>query len=426
MYVEPIYIKVGGTGQYDPAVGVTDIVVPALKGVSYYPERIGYGTLSPTSYEKLASGGIRLLGSLVTEANGEYVFHRSALPAAYGPSSYTNGFNFQKVLSAMYGRIGWYGDSPRSGRFFEQFHAIVSKANLKAVLPEMADNQFLSTLQDVERGIILRALNGVFNEPELIDDLTLFDSDEEGEKAITNTGKFVGVRFKLPNDNRFAARVSSVSLLFDSDVTFNLYLFSGSIKAPLMVKEVAAQEWTQVSVSLDDLVLNFIGENHKGGWFYLGYFQDDLGTAKAIDEDHCGERRAKVFCWDFFETVHNGLEFDKNTTNGQYTYGLNLEVSSFYDHTRVITQNAHVFDEIIGLQMAAYVVEMAIHGARSNKDQRINEAAAGKLYNDLNMAGPTQDLPFTTGLKVQIDRELTKLKKRFFPRPTPQSVTVCS
>lgn len=324
----------------------------------------------------------------------------------------------------MVGRLSWRGESSRSGRHYEGFHATATKANLRAVMPEATDNQFALDLQELERDQILRVLNGVFNDPELIDDIILFDRDEDGDQEITNTGKFVGVRFKLPADSKYAVRITSASLLFNEDVTFNLYLFSGSIKQPLMVKEVSAEAGSQGSVDLD-IVLNFLGQNNKGGWYYLGYFQNDLGAAKAIDENYCRTNRAAIFGWEFFETTHTGFEFDKNTAGGSSTYGLNLEVSSFFDHTRTITQNAHVFDEIMGLQMAAYCIEMAIHTTRSNKDQRITAEANGKLYNDLNMAGPTQEMPFTTGLKVQIDRELTKLKKRFFPKQKAQSITVC-
>src|SRR5207237_337633 len=113
-----------------------------------------------------------------------------ALTAVEG--SYTNGYNLQKVIAALFARLGWKqpekAGSPaidvvnaqsNSGRYFNDgsFHALVTIENIKACMEEAGAtdlnlNSYLNTLQ---QSIILRALNAVFDGPERIEEVKLFE-----------------------------------------------------------------------------------------------------------------------------------------------------------------------------------------------------------------------------------------------------------
>jgi hypothetical protein len=109
---KPIYILVGGNGPYDPAAGTTDVLMPSLKGLDFYVEAPGYGPIPYEDYSSLSAGGFRLVRTFI---DGDvYWIHITGLIYANDTTgNYTNGFDFNKVVTALFGRIGWM-QSPAS------------------------------------------------------------------------------------------------------------------------------------------------------------------------------------------------------------------------------------------------------------------------------------------------------------------------
>lgn len=355
--------------------------------------------------------------------------------------AYTNGFDLTKVMDALVGRIGWRvqdgitptapNDGSKSGRYFQDFHSSVNLKSLKQTQSDrgMDDAAFNLWLKSLQEGVILRCLNGVFKKPELLDNTLLFDRLVYNDQPISNSGNFVGVRFKIPAEN-ISLRINAISLLFTEAKTFKLYLFHDTKALPLWSQDVTTvandQKTIKPVVVIDqvdptpdiilDLVINTRWSDVKGGYYYLGYFQDDLGTCQAIwEQPHF--LPAYCFGYGFIQTKKTGVEvFDKRTVSvTNQTYGLNMDVTSFRDHTNSILRNAHLFDEVLGLQMASQCVEHYIHSGRSNGEQRVNAEQGKMLYTDLNQEQPSQEIPFTTGLKGQIRRELKQISDTFFP-----------
>lgn len=436
---KPIYIKVGGSGPYDPAAGATDCNIPALAGMDIYLDNV-----APALYTVLSTGGFRVTTPFVL--NAEFFVMQSGIAYGTDATNYTNGFDFNQVISALFGRLGWKqptGTNPvinstnliaKSGRRFNDgsFHSLVTLQNIKATMEQEAasDADFNTYIEGLQRSIILRSLNGIFNQPEFIHQTLLYERFGYMDTPIENSGKFVGVRIKVPPAADMAVQLDSVALYFTEAATFNLYLFNDAKLAPVWTGSVTTVANTQTIVNLTDIVLNHIGGNNHGGVFYFGYFQDDIGTAKAIRESASRFKTSTPYSATMIEVEATGANnFDRNNIGFSIfqTYGINLHISVFRDHTQQIVRKAALFDNIIGLQMAAQTVEQIMYNRRSNGDERVLRDNASSLQAslDLNGVAPISDGPQTTGLKQQITAELKRMKDNFFEKPKAMSVGIC-
>lgn len=436
---KPIQITVGGSGPYDPAAGSVSAIIPILTGFEFYVEGRGVGALSYSEWERRNTGGFNLLNG-ITFTNGDtYTIHLTGgFALGTDLTSYTNGYNLNKVLSALMGRIGWkqpgISGSPvldatnllsKSGRYFNDgsFHPLVTIANIKSCIEEIGAsdvnlNAYLTTLQ---KSIIMRCLNGVFDGPEIVEEARIFERYGYNDQLITNSGKFAGYMIDVANANDAGCQLDTVTLYFNAAATFNLYLFKDGIPAPIKTIEVTTEENSLVTVPLIDVVLNT-------GKYYFGYFQDDLGNCQAIREQVNCWNKTLLFAASPLMADATGLtSFDRdNRTYGGEPYGLNLEMSSFRDYTRQIERKANMFDEMIGLQMAYCVIEQVLYAARSNSTERILKDQVEKLGIQLDLTGaaPISQGPKVTGLRQRIEREAKKVKELFYPKPKAQTVNL--
>src|SRR5690349_12107800 len=141
---------------------------------------------------------------------------------------YTNGFSQQKVIDALKSRLGWkqptLTGSPtlnstnlqsKSGRYFNDgsFHPVVTIDNYRSTIedPDLAEDAFNNKLEDLQASVIMQCLSQVFNEPELIDNTELFERTLNNDQLVSNSGKFVGIRFKL-SPGTVAMEIKSIAL----------------------------------------------------------------------------------------------------------------------------------------------------------------------------------------------------------------------
>jgi hypothetical protein len=443
--LQPIPIIVGAGGS-NPEAGTSVWNFPSLAGMQFYVEKIGYGTYDPELYSSLSTGGFQLIGSQF-QPDEKFWVHPTGLGYGTASGSYSNGFDFNRVIQALFGRVGWkqpvQSGSPvinatnlisKSGRYFNDgsFHSLVTIENIKRTIEEAgaSDANLNTHLESFQRAAIMRCLNSVFREPEYIEQVLLFDRLGQNDQPITNTGKFCGYEITLAPAQEYGVQIESATLLFDSDVTFNLYLFKDGKKSPLSVIEVSAVAYEATVVNFSDMVLNYIGSNTKGGRFYFGYFQDALGPAKAIQEQSCQFNTTRLFCATPVESKKNEGEYDFDRNQRSYTmqpHGLNLEMSSFRDHTNAIVRKAHLFDEVIGLTVAYMTLEQIIYAVRSNGTERVlkDQLQQIGINLDLNGAAPISDSPRIKGLNSRIEEELKRMRQSFFPKPKSQTVSLC-
>lgn len=354
--------------------------------------------------------------------------------------NYSNGFDMDLVVPALQARLGWqqptYPGAPiltspnttsLSGRYFgEDFHALCTIANIKANQEDATiDDTNLNTyLLNRQQGMIMRALNETFRKPELIEQHLLYTRLGFSDVVLPNQGNFAGWCIEIADDQSIATQITFATLYFDADATFNLYLFQDGIRGALQTIPVTVQAYKHTEVPL-----NFVLPFQTGIRFYLMYDQDELelaGTQAIRDQP---ETMAATKCFEAysiqFPKTTNGSIFNSNQR--QYPalpMGINLEVIAFKDHTQRIIRQANLFDEVQGLQMAAFAMELVNNSARTNLTARQNEQSSQQTFMELNQAFATKEVPVTPGLKSRIMAEFKRLRDTFFPPAVPVSVSM--
>jgi hypothetical protein len=440
---KPIQIVVGGGGS-NPAIGATQYVNSELQGKEFYVEKAESGPLPYANYTPLSNGGFTYPAGF--EEDAIYFVTITGVIESATNSSYTNGFNYSRVMNAMLNRIGFRQPTEtafaivnagnlvsNSGRYYNDFHALVTARNIKETQEDagISDANFNAHLESLKRAAIMRSLNGVLNIAEQIERTLIYERGYNQQvQYVTNENKFVGYEIRTPQSDEFAVQIESATLLFNDDVTFNMYLFKEGKKSPLMTIEVSAIAEEQTVVNFSDVILNYIGQNTKGARFYFGYFQDDLGSVKAIDEEYQNWNKQKCFgaIGMYSDKIDSETNFDRQNIQRTYdNFGLNLEISTFRDHTNAVVKKAHLFDELQGLQMAYNVLETILYSTSSNATERILKDQIVKAGLQLEMQGAiaTPDSPQVEGLAKRIKRETERVRKEFYPKVKSQSVSLC-
>lgn len=444
----PVQITVGGAGLYDPAAGSTECPIATLKGVTIYLEKAGTGTMPYSAYTPLTNGGFRL-NSATFQSGDTYFVHQVGVEQQNNTGNYTNGFNYQQVIGALLGRMGWrpstvanqpvlngLNTTSRSGRYFNDFHALLTINNIKAILEDKnaTDAVMNAELESWQCSSIMRGLTAVFGAPEYLEQVVLFERLGRLDTPIPNEGLFVGYEINVAKSFDKAVQIHGATMLFDSDCSVPLYLFKDGKKTPIWSQTVDVVAGEATAVTFDDLVLNYVSPNTKGGRFYFGYFQDDLGQAQAIREQIDCWNKTLCFCATpmYSKKIVGALDFDRDSHSlPNIPYGMNLEISSFSDWTPKVMQMAPLFDELVGLYMAYVVLERIIYTTRSNGTERkllegINLAAA---IADLKGSAPVSDgPPPVMGLDKRIAKEVERVRKEMVPKRknTTYNLVTCS
>lgn len=438
---KPLVITVDGAGPYDPASGTMDCIIPVKRDIDLLIERrtatFSIGFLKPSETIPLSTGGFRLAVGTFQAGDIFNVFDAGVLIAT-GGSTYTNGYNYVRVIGALFGRIGWRqatisgapvanvaNSTSRSGRYFNDFHALNSLNLVKKLIedPLATDDDINAYLENLQRAAILRSLNGLFNDRELLEMRSDFSRiREQTDRPINHTGLlFVGRRIRPVAMADVSVQIDSVGLYFEADVTFPLYLFQEGKKTPIWSGNVTAIGKEKTVVDLPDIVLGYLGSNNIGGAYYLGYFQSDLGGVRAIDEARMGYTIANCYSLEAIETVKIIGETNFNRviiTGSPWTHGLNLQFTSFRDWTNWIVKKANLFDELIGLQVTIQIVELAVQNVRSNPEERDMKLQLQQLglWTQLEGIAPgVPDGPKIAGLRDRVQRELKRVKESFYP-----------
>lgn len=197
-------------------------------------------------------------------------------------------------------------------------------------------------------------------------------------------------------------------LFFTEDVTFPLYLYNDFNFPPVFLMNVSAVAYQQVIIPLqNNILLNYLTPtNNKGGIWYLGYYQADLGTAQAIYYPIVINQFHPVVAWAFSAPVFTDplgqRNFERNIVGANnLSYGMNLEISTMVDATNNIVENPSLWGELIGLKMACRVIEicklsyqmgsiaMAIQalGGMDELNKQLNGMAADREYGRPKIVG---------------------------------------
>lgn len=368
----------------------------SLIGWDYDVERRGFGTMEEgVDYQQdTVNGGFSLLKPGDKWASSEKLFVHFEPKVSVTPPNAT-------------------------ARWFEQMHPLCTLTNLAAVIEQdlSTGTPFNNFLQDLEQGVIMTLLNGVFCEPQLIESTLIWDRQLRNDNLYSNMGKFVGYRFYVA-PGEFALQISRASFMFNGNASFNLYLFQDMKKAPLYTIPVTVTGNDETYVDLPEWILNYTSPLAQGGTFYLGYFQNDLGNVQALDQFVSRWNQSLAFGYTTFEALQITGQQDFVRIQVPYTYrtyGMNLEVQTYKDFTNRVIKNASLFDEAIGLTMACVVLGYQGYSTRTNSAERMTKEMAALIYGEINNSGKAYMLnPYVAGLKMQIQREINRIHDNFF------------
>lgn len=339
----------------------------------------------------------------------------------------TNGFDYNAVYDALKNRVLWrsQGGTSDSLRYFEDFHPL----NDTNILDEMrpSDGTTLTAyLNGLSSAVIMECLNAVYNRPQVIDQTKLcfyrLDNTVLVQQPAQNEGQFVGLKVILGKKDK-AIRFSSLELFFTETVTFNMYLYNDMTLPPVYTKSVTAQAGEQTIIDLStDVILNYLTPTiNKGGIWYFGYYQNDLGSSQAVYYPIVNSQFYAAAIWSYSAPteidIQGNRNFQRNVIgSNNLTYGLNLEVSTYVDATNTIVQAAGsgLFDELIGQVMAVRSVTNQIFSYRTNATQRnIADSRIQQLYGELNGYKADSESPYVMGLKDIVNRTIKTVKGSF-------------
>lgn len=341
----------------------------------------------------------------------------------------SNGFNAKQVLTAFKNEILWPSQgTSNSGRYFTDFHPICDETILAALCN--TGTSYSAFLSSLNNSVILDCVNSVYNAPQLIDKSQLVFQRSDimlVTQPVTNQNprQFVGLKFQLaPGD--YGIKCSNLMLFFTQDVTFPLYLYQDFDLPPLYVMTVSARAYQQVIIPLQNNVfLNYLTPTtNKGGIWYFGYYQEDLGTAEAVYYPIVINLFHPVVCWSFsaptMTDVLGQRNFNRNVVGANnLTYGMNLEISTMVDATNDMVQNPSLWNNLIGLKMVCKVIEYCSFSYQTGAIQRIVQSLGGldELNRQLNgqSSNWVNGTPKIVGLISKVNDAVQTLKQGFEP-----------
>lgn len=275
-----------------------------------------------------------------------------------------------------------------SGEFYQEKHAALKLDLIKSMLPENKDLE--EYLQETEDAAIVQMLNDISTEKELsgttkslVQNDVIYNSVGWAKDTIVSQSRFVGIRFRLKHliglkviINRFALQLDTTQ----GAPGLTVYLYHSSkndyIGSYAMVGNVPNSfNWREIGAQLhaDDIDLS-------GGYFYLGYYQDDL-VGQAInyekldwDKGYCGPCDGGVSQKRYLGlTKFVGMEsfyvpnadllpskemFDPSSViiAGKFNWGFNFNISVVCDLTNFWCDNKMTLRNLLGLKVTQLIL----------------------------------------------------------------------
>jgi hypothetical protein len=156
---------------------------------------------------------------------------------------------------------------------------------------------------------------------------------------------------------------------------------------------------------------------YKGGKFYLGYFDGDLGTVKAYKKDFDSANvyvRTPYFYVSSVNLSYTGATIDVRTqVYDSDIHGLNIGMDVYNDYTELIIRNKSLFWNAIQLQMHERVLMLIKYSTRSNLIERIGRDNI--KFADLELYGNKEH--GIVGIQQKLSNAIETLQKSLFYVP---------
>jgi hypothetical protein len=331
--------------------------------------------------------------------------------------------------------------STDSGLYYNDFHPLIDMENISNTIPETKD------LEDYLREKVAAGIVKVFNKfsmfkkemnstKTILASTAMFNGIARFNSTIVNESRFVGIKVKLKDSLGVKLKIDRLGLQF-TQVQTNLpiYVFHTSQedyiqKLTVTTTKAGSMEWVSLPQPIN---LNYYGDNDTGGFYYIGYYQDDI-LGQALKKDFnwskfcsgcAGRSAAKV--WNtrlkFMEInpvyVANGdftlmkmFDYQDAVDEFENNYGINVSTTVECDLSDYFVEQELVFSDAIGKQVAVDILNDMKHSNRAN---RIAEVNRNMIIRDLEGDKET----FEEGLMMRLERSLMSLDFDFSKIDSP-------
>jgi len=344
-------------------------------------------------------------------------------------------FNRSKI-SGISGIVGWLQPidpayaildatniASTSGRFineseFVKIQYLKDTQNYAAI----SDADFNTMLVQLQKTGILSVMDSVFNESDFIDRQVLYKSANNKVTTDTLPAGFVGYRIFQDDSKDLAFEITRDILEFNGTGNVTLVLFNSQKKTTVFSKTIS------ITDTLQEVELNWRLDNssplYKGDLFY-GYFTDSM-TIEPFAREYQAASSTSIITNLSIENIKvptaTGPDlFDLDAIEGaSECWGLNPDITVFYDYTDLILQNKFLFAYAIQLKCQIQALTYYLASLRSNKNQREAESMINQITLELDGR-----LPSTGSLKVglnamlineilRVQKEIEKMRKGYF------------
>lgn len=197
---------------------------------------------------------------------------------------------------------------------------------------------------------------------EVLAETQIFDSTASLRNLEAKNSRFVSWIIRPNKANYLNHIIKKAGLQFLEADTIKLYVYhSSNLVTPVRIENLAyttptAVQWVDLSAPL---VLNY-KDIDSGGYYLLGYYEDDLlPTNQAIYKEHYLDRRPCGGCnpynfgwyssWSKYFKINTGVVEELNTLDvknikfiNDRNYGLNFKITSKCDITDFLIENSNM------------------------------------------------------------------------------------
>ena len=264
------------------------------------------------------------------------------------------------------------------------FHPLLNLSILDNVKPENVtlDNFLIN----VRKASITSLLNDLVTKKltekgikSKLSDTIIFDSTARFTNLISNESKFVGWSMRPLRSVNVKTVISKIAFQSLEPVTaLPIYLFHSSQLEPVSTTLITTTKGVSVNwVDLETPLTLSYTDQDTGGYYFIGYYQDDLITSssvnnKAIYKEHnlsiapcgsCNRYNTSYYnSWSKFLRIDTGVfdpvvdeemvSTEKVSFEGNKNYGLNFEIKTSCDITSFLVENSSIFLPTLQLKYA--------------------------------------------------------------------------
>ena len=276
------------------------------------------------------------------------------------------------------------------------YHPLLQLSTLDSARPEQLT--LSAFLEGVRKSAVTSVLNDLITKKLMsrslktkLSDTQVFDSTARFSNLVSKNGRFVGWVFRPNKSEHTFHKISKIAIqTTQAQANIPIYVFHSSQKEPLQTVTIDSLATSVSWTTLDQpIILNYLDQD-AGGFYYIGYFEDDLNEGnRAIYKDHdlsvmpcssCNQFNKIAYRdWSKYVSISTGyvngnnldgtdmVSVDKveieNTTN----YGLNFRIETYCDITNLLIVNKGQVAPILQVRYAIELLRyIEMSGTRKN------------------------------------------------------------